>query len=92
MAYIVCTSNLDLVSFLCASPIFYFEIYRTFPFTCLLTFCAQQRDSKGYCRFVHMTVQGNYVLFNCSLLWYIYEEHCLTTSCDTAVSCYPSAK
>ena len=45
MAYIVCTSNLDLVSFLFVPALYSTLKLEIFPFTCLLTFCGQQCDS-----------------------------------------------
>ena len=45
VAYIVCTSNLDLVSFLFVPALYSTLKLEIFPFTCLLTFCGQQCDS-----------------------------------------------
>ena len=45
VAYIVCTSNLDLVSFLFVPALYSTMKLEIFPFTCLLTFCGQQCDS-----------------------------------------------
>ena len=45
VAYIVCTRNLDLVSFLFVPALYSTMKLEIFPFTCLLTFCGQQYDS-----------------------------------------------
>ena len=45
IAYIVCTSNLDLVSFLFVPALYSTLKLEIFSFTCLLTFYGQQCDS-----------------------------------------------
>ena len=45
MWHILCTSNLDLVSFLFVPALYSTMKLEIFPFTCHLTFCGQQCDS-----------------------------------------------
>ena len=59
MAYIVCTSNLDIVSFLFVPALYSTLKLEIFPFTCFLNFCGQQLASRGF----------SIACSHCSLLW-----------------------
>ena len=80
---ILCTSNLDLVSFLFV-PI-HFEI-----FTCLLTFVLSNMMVEG-CAYVHKMLCTQTICYVMYTKYYysnvlccgMYEEHCLPTNCVT---------
>ena len=65
MAYTVCTSNLDLVSFL-----FVAALYSTLKFEEFIIYLSPHVLCSVMLK-VCIHVQGNHALFNCSLLWYV---------------------